>query len=105
MKIINNKDEFDNLTETGTVVIQFSATWCNPCKVLSKTMEGVVPQHSDVEFYKIDIDGIDRSLLNEYNIRSVPKLLMFVNGHDVAEMTGAKSSEEITEFINTHKGS
>ena len=66
-------------------------------------MEGIIPQHDDVMFYKIDIDKMDRSLLNEYNIRSVPKLLMFVDGYDVGEILGSKSAIEVTEFINSHK--
>ena len=48
---------------------------------------------------------MDRSVLNEYNIRSVPRLIMFVDGKDVAEMIGSKSQSEVDEFINSNKGS
>ena len=105
MKHINDKNEFENLTASGNVVIQFSATWCGPCKTLTKTMERVVPNYPDTAFYKIDIDNMDRSVLNEYNIRLVPRLIMFVNGKDVAEMIGSKSQSEVDEFINSNKGS
>ena len=105
MKHINDKDEFEDLTATGNVVIQFSATWCGPCKTLTKTMESVVPSHPNTTFYKVDIDNMDRSVLNEYNIRSVPRLIMFVDGKDVAEMIGSKSQSEVDEFINSNKGS
>ena len=104
MQHIKTIEEFDELTSTGYVVVQFSAVWCQPCKVLSKTMENVITKHEDVKFYKIDIDNIDRGILFEYNIKSVPKLMMFVGGSDVGEVVGAKPASMIHEFIKEHKG-
>ena len=103
MQVIDNREKFEELTSAGNVIVQFSAGWCQPCKVLSRTMAGVTPEHSDVYFYKVDIDSMDRSLINHYNVRSVPRLLMFVNGEDVAELIGAKGTDEINSFINTNK--
>ena len=103
MQYIKTREEFENLTRTGNVIVQFSATWCGPCKTLTKTMENVMPDQSDVSFYKVDIDSMDKSILQEYNIRSVPRLIVFVNGDEKAEMIGSKSQSEVTEFINKHK--
>ena len=60
---------------------------------------------TDVYFYKVDIDSMDRSLLNDYNVRSVPKIVMFVDGHEVADMIGSKPKEEVSNFISEHKKS
>ena len=68
-------------------------------------MDSVIPNHPKTTFYKVDIDNMDRSVLNEYNIRSVPRLIMFVGGQDVAEMIGSKSQSEVDEFIGSNKGS
>lgn len=103
MQDIDNTEKFEKLTSEGNVIVQFSAGWCQPCKVLSRTMTSVTPEHSDVHFYKVDIDSMDRSLINHYNVRSVPRLLMFVNGEDVAELIGAKGADEINSFINSNK--
>jgi thioredoxin 1 len=103
MKVIDNVEQFKELTSSGNVVIQFSATWCQPCKVLTRTMENVTPEHPGVYFYKVDIDNFDRSVLMEYNVRSVPKLLMFSNGYDVGEMVGSRPADVINDFINNHK--
>lgn len=103
MQVIDNTEKFEKLTSEGNVIIQFSAGWCQPCKVLSRTMTSVTPEHSDVHFYKVDIDSMDRSLINHYNVRSVPRLLMFVNGEDVAELIGARGTDEINSFINSNK--
>ena len=103
MQVIDNREKFEETTSTGNVVIQFSAGWCQPCKVLSRTMTSVTPGHSDVYFYKVDIDSMDKALISHYNVRSVPRLLMFVNGEDVAELIGARGADEISSFINTNK--
>jgi len=103
MQYIKNREQFEELTLAGNVVVQFSATWCGPCKTLSKTMENIVPEQPDVYFYKVDIDSMDRSVLQEYNIRSVPRLIMFVDGSEKAEIIGSKSQVEVNEFINSNK--
>ena len=92
MQVIDNREKFEETTSTGNVVIQFSAGWCQPCKVLSRTMTSVTPGHSDVSFYKVDIDSMDKALISHYNVRSVPRLLMFVNGED--DMGAAMSALE-----------
>ena len=103
MQVIDNREKFEELTSAGNVIIQFSAGWCQPCKVLSRTMTSITPGHSDVSFYKVDIDSMDKALISHYNVRSVPRLLMFVNGEDVAELIGARGADEISSFINTNK--
>tara|TARA_R100001015_G_C4500639_1_gene75290 strand:- start:17 stop:337 length:321 start_codon:yes stop_codon:yes gene_type:complete len=103
MQHINTREQFEELTLAGNVVVQFSATWCGPCKTLTKTMESVTDEQSDVYFYKVDIDSMDKSVLQEYNIRSVPRLIMFVNGEMTDELIGSKTNVEINEFINNNK--
>ena len=103
MQHIKTREQFEELTLAGNVVVQFSATWCGPCKTLTKTMEGVTDEQSDVYFYKVDIDSMDKSVLQEYNIRSVPRLIMFVNGEMTDELIGSKTNVEINEFINNNK--
>jgi len=100
MEEIRTAEEFNDKTLEGNVLIQFSATWCAPCKTLTKTMEALEPSHRHVKIYKVDVDVMDKDLLREYNVRSVPKLVMFAGGHDVAEMTGAKPLAVVEEFIN-----
>lgn len=103
MQVIESESQFEELIEAGNVLVQFSATWCQPCKVLTRTMENVTPEHSDVYFYKVDIDNIDASVKQRYNIRSVPRLVMFVDGEDVAELIGSRPASEINQFISENK--
>jgi len=103
MEEIRSESDFNDKTLTGNVLIQFSATWCGPCKTLSRTMEAVDAIYNDVTIYKVDVDVMNKELLSEYNVRSVPKLVMFVGGYDVAEMVGSRPLAEIEQFINENK--
>lgn len=54
-KIINSQ-EFDNTIESGVVVVDFFATWCGPCKMLSPVIDELSGELENVNFVKVDID-------------------------------------------------
>ena len=94
MKIIT-ENEFKELIN-DTVVVQFSATWCGPCKTLTKTIE----QNEDkfnVPFYKIDIDDAAQ-LAQALGIRSVPTIIRFENKQETKRLVGIKSIEQLVEL-------
>ena len=66
MNYITSKEQLEQVIANGNALVQFSATWCQPCKVLARTMENIRPQHDDVTFYKIDIDTIGREVLERF---------------------------------------
>jgi thioredoxin 1 len=78
-------------------IVKFEASWCGPCKSLSKMLEGI-----DTKFpiEPIDIDEhIDLSI--EYGIRSVPTLIMInEHGAEVKRHGSFKNKEELTEWLN-----
>ena len=94
MKIIT-ENEFKELVN-DTIVVQFSATWCGPCKTLTKTIE----QNEDkfnVPFYKIDIDDAPQ-LAQALGIRSVPTIIRFENKQETNRLVGIKSIEQLVEL-------
>ena len=97
--IILTKESFDDFTQQNNGVVQFSATWCGPCKVLSTTLENMVV---DVQIGKLDIDdAVD--VAAKFNIRSVPTLVFFKNGQEIDRLMGAKPAQKIKEFIDKNK--
>lgn len=97
IKHVNNA-EFNNEIKEGRVLVDFFATWCGPCKMLSLVMEkfdskGVIP------IVKVDIDE-DSMLANEYKITSVPTLIIFENGKEVKRRSGFMSEQELEEWVN-----
>lgn len=95
MKIINN-EEFQTFVSEGRKVVQFSANWCGPCKSLTRTIENI--DTDKVEFAKLDIDS-NRELAMEFNVRSIPVVVLFENGKETKRFVGNKSQTDILEFI------
>ena len=77
-KIINSQ-EFDNTIESGVVVVDFFATWCGPCKMLSPVIDELSGELENVNFVKVDIDQ-SMDLAQKFKIVSVPTLKVFKNG-------------------------
>ena len=71
-KIINSQ-EFDNTIESGVVVVDFFATWCGPCKMLSPVIDELSGELENVNFVKVDIDQ-SMDLAQKFKIVSVPKI-------------------------------
>lgn len=74
-----NQDEFRKVAGLGKVVVDFSATWCGPCKMLAPVMEEISGEMTDVSFYNIDVDE-NTDLAREYGIASIPALLILKDG-------------------------
>ena len=92
-----NEEEFKEAIQ-GKVVIQFSASWCGPCKMLSKTIES----HEDdltLPFYKIDLDE-SADLARSLKVMAVPTLILFDNGAEVKRVSGSKNINQLQDFIS-----
>ena len=78
-------------------VLKFSASWCGPCQMLSMTLKGM--DDIPVPIKEIDIDE-ELDLASQYNIRSVPTLVMVENGSEVKRVSGALPAAKVKEFLN-----
>ena len=101
MKNIISKEEFNNEIKTGIVLVDFYATWCGPCKMLSLVIEKVDEEHL-IDIIKIDVDEI-RELASEYKIYSVPTLIIFENGKEIKRISGFMSEDELKGWIKDEK--
>ena len=84
------------------VVIDFFATWCGPCKVLSPVVEQASEEFSDVAFYKVDIDE-EMELAQKYQVMSVPTLLLLKEGEIVNKSVGSIPIERLRDLIRESK--
>jgi thioredoxin 1 len=77
-------------------VIKFSASWCGPCKMLTKTLQNII---TEVEIEEIDVDQ-SRELAQQYRVRGVPTLVMVEDDTELKRIVGVKSKEELENWIN-----
>ena len=81
--------EFDSaIAQDKLVVVDFYATWCGPCKMIAPLLEKFQNEYSNIKFLKIDVDQLG-SLAQEYNVSSMPTLILFKNGEEVNRVIGA----------------
>ena len=80
------------------VLIDFFATWCGPCKMLSPIIEQVAAEHSDLEVVKVDVDKVPE-LAVSYNVMSIPTLVFIKGGNLVMQSVGFASKAEIEKMI------
>ena len=84
------------------VLVDFWATWCGPCRMLSPVIEQL---HNEFEgkavVAKVDVDNNQQVSL-EYGIRSIPTLLIFKNGEVVDKIVGLSPKEVIAEKLSAH---
>ena len=78
--VVTEVNEFQTLLkENNLVIVDFFATWCGPCKMIAPLLEKFQNEYSNIKFLKIDVDQLG-SLAQEYNVSSMPTLILFKNG-------------------------
>lgn len=97
--ILGNSENFKELVSEGVVLVDFFATWCGPCKMLSPVLEEVANERPDVKVVKIDVDQ-EPDLAQSFNVMSIPTLLLFKDGQKVASSMGYMAKAKVLEFIN-----
>lgn len=90
----------DVISSDKLVLVDFFATWCQPCKMMHPILEQLKEALGDsIRIIKIDVDkqGVTAG---QYNIQSVPTLMLFRNGQPLWRQSGALSLAELRNIIN-----
>lgn len=99
MEIIN-KNNFEATTKSGTVLVDFFATWCGPCKMLGPVLEEVAKDMADkINVVKVDIDQ-DQDLAVQFNVMSVPTMILFKDGNVVKQLSGFMPKPQLERELN-----
>ena len=95
--------EFDNIISGDTItVIDFSASWCMPCRLLRPILDRVGEKMDDVDIYNLDIDE-NEEIAKRYRIFSVPTVVCFRSGKKIDSLVGLNTFEEVYDFIERCK--
>ena len=102
MKVINNKEFDEYINSEKPTLVDFFATWCGPCKMLSPILEKV-EQDSDCKYNVVKVD-IDESLelARKFGIMSVPTMIIFKDGEVKDKIIGLRQKNQIEEVIKKY---
>lgn len=101
-----NKISYKNFTSKvlkaqGIVVVDFFASWCGPCKMLTPVLEEL-SREVEYPIYKVDIDE-NESLSKKFGILSIPTILVFKDGEEKSRIRGYVPKQAIIDAVNEVK--
>ena len=96
---INEQEFKTKVVNDAVAVIDFSATWCGPCRMLAPVLEEISEKLGDkVSFYAVDVDE-SAGLAMMFNVNSVPCLVLLKNGKPVSQSVGFRPEPQLTAWI------
>ena len=95
-----NKEQFENeALKSAVAVVDFSATWCGPCRMMAPLLEDLSEQMAGkVDFYNVDVDE-EPGLAAGFFINSIPCLVLLKNGQTVDQSVGFRPGPQIKAWI------
>ena len=95
VKELNNETFKEALESKETVLVDFYADWCGPCKMLGPIMEEIA---NEITVYKVNVDEAG-DLARDLGIMSIPCVIAFKDGQEINRSIGLKSKSEIMEMV------
>lgn len=102
IELDGDKFESDVLQSKKPVLLEFSAVWCNPCKMLEPIMKELASEWGDsVLVAKLDVDQ-NPQIPGSYNVLSIPTTILFKDGEALERIVGFKPKDRILSTVNPH---
>lgn len=86
------------LKNDKTVILDFYADWCGPCRMLGPVLEKIADEHEEIAVAKVNVDDIP-SLAESFGVTSIPALFVLKNGEIVNQAVGFMSKEKVLELV------
>ncbi|MDY3330767.1 MAG: thioredoxin [Pelistega sp.] len=102
VKELNKENFAEVLTSDNTVIVDFWAPWCGPCRQFAPTFEAAAEKHSDIVFAKVNTEE-EQELAASFNIRSIPTLMVFREKVMLYNQAGALPPAALEDLITQVK--
>ena len=94
------KENYQSVVEANqTVLLDFWAVWCGPCKMIAPILEEIAAQREDVVIGKVDVDS-EMELAMQFGISSIPTLVVIKNGKPAAKSVGYRPKADVEKLLD-----
>jgi thioredoxin 1 len=92
----------DVLQSSTPVLVDYWAEWCGPCRAIAPVVENIAERYAGkLKVGKLNVDQ-NPGITAQYNIRSIPTLILFKNGQPAAMQVGSVSATQLSAFVEQH---
>jgi len=92
-------DDFEAMTNSGVVLVDFFAAWCRPCRMQLPILEQIAPEFEGrAKIVKVDTDHA-QNVAVRFGIQSIPTLIILKNGEKVAQFVGVQQAETLRDAL------
>ena len=98
LKITSENFEQEILKSDKTVLLDFWASWCGPCRMMGPIIDEIAKERPDVVVGKVNVDD-EQNLAAQFKIMSIPTLVVIKDGQVVNQAVGAKSKAQVLEML------
>ena len=98
LKVNNQNFEEEVLKSEKTVLVDFYADWCGPCKMLSPIVDQVAEENEDIKVVKVNVDDA-QDLAMKYQVMSIPTLVVIKEGKEINRSVGLIDKNQVVNMI------
>lgn len=98
VQTVTDKNFEEIVNFQGTVLLDFWANWCGPCRMMAPVVEEIAKEHPDVLVGKVDVDA-EGELAKKFNIISIPTFIVLKGGKVQAQIAGARPKSALEELL------
>lgn len=93
-----NEANFSEVTGNGTVLVDFYADWCGPCKMMAPVVAEISEERGDITVGKVNVDECP-ALAQQFGVMSIPMLVVFKNGQAAESVVGFRPKKDILSLL------
>jgi len=95
--IYASASDFAEKTKEGTIILDFYADWCTPCRMLGPVLEQIAEENADIKVVKVNVDE-NQGLAQDFGVRGIPALFVLKDGKNVANRAGFMPKDALVDW-------